>query len=349
MKSRPLCAIALLCAACGNEIYNTDTRPLPVCINEFMPDNGGALLDDGGHFNDWIELHNPGKAAVDLSGYTLTSDPQNPGQSPLPDGFKIPPYEWVVLWADGLPPTKSKPNHVRFWLPNDGGVLGLFAPDGRGDLITYGKVSTDFAVARHPDCCTGASCFGFDYHGTPGRSNIPTKTTPVTLLAPGGPFRYLDTNIPPPANWTRADYDDSAWKTGRAPLGYGDAHIITTVNGGADPANHYITTWFRTTFTATNPRALLNAKVTLLRDDGAAVYLNGVEIGRSNLPAGPLTPATLAPTGASGADETTYYDLPIPLDKLLDGKNTLAIEVHQAAANSSDLGMDCGVVGEKAE
>jgi hypothetical protein len=78
----------------------------------------------------------------------------------------------------------------------------------------------------------------------------------------------------------------------------------------------------------------------LKRDDGAAVSLNGVEVVRDNVPAGPLGPTGLAPAFASGAQESTWYEYPVPASLLVAGTNVVAAEVHQATANNGDSTFD---------
>ena len=73
-------------------------------------------------------------------------------------------------------------------------------------------------------------------------------------------------------------------------------------------------------------------------DDGAAVYLNGSPIVRANL-------STAAPfnTLASGLQEDledTWFTYVIDPALLVDGPNTIAVEVHQQALNSPDLSFD---------
>src|SRR5688572_11950216 len=41
-------------------------------ISEFMAANSSALADGDGRFSDWIEVHNAGPTAVNLSDYRLT-------------------------------------------------------------------------------------------------------------------------------------------------------------------------------------------------------------------------------------------------------------------------------------
>src|SRR4051794_10320164 len=44
-------------------------------ISEFMAANTRTLSDSDNQFSDWIELHNPTAAAVDVGGWYLTDDP----------------------------------------------------------------------------------------------------------------------------------------------------------------------------------------------------------------------------------------------------------------------------------
>lgn len=178
MITRLLPALALCATSCAGEIGvatppGAGFAPLPICINEFMPDNAGSIVDETGVPVDWIELANPGDQPIELAGYRLTDDGSNPDKSVLPRGLTLAPHGYLLLWADGRSATQAGPRHLSFWLPKDGGSLGLFAPDGRGSVINFDHIATDFAAARHPDCCNGPHCFSFDYHGTPGRSNNP--------------------------------------------------------------------------------------------------------------------------------------------------------------------------------
>ena len=76
--------------------------------------------------------------------------------------------------------------------------------------------------------------------------------------------------------------------------------------------------------------------VRLKRDDGAAVYVNGVEVVRDNLPAGTLTASTAASSFTSGTGETSWFEYTVPASLLTDGDNTIAVELHQATAANAD-------------
>jgi len=83
----------------------------------------------------------------------------------------------------------------------------------------------------------------------------------------------------------------------------------------------------------------------LLRDDGAVVYSNGVEVSRSNPPPGPITFTTLASTDGSGTAENTFATASLNPALLVNGPNLLAVEIHQSAPGSDDLSFDLELIG----
>src|SRR5690606_35780390 len=62
----------------------------PVIISEFLASNDDGLRDRDGDASDWIELHNPTGAAVDLAGWSLTDDADEPDKWAFPS-VAIPP------------------------------------------------------------------------------------------------------------------------------------------------------------------------------------------------------------------------------------------------------------------
>jgi hypothetical protein len=325
----------------------TGGQPLPteLCVNELMPQNVSTIADEKGAYGDWIELHNPTDSAIDLFGWSISDDASLPQKNPFPMGLSIPKKGFLLLWADEKVPLG--PKHLGFKLSSAGGVVGLYAPDGHGSVLSYGSTGADVAIERKPDCCMSDACVDKLPLGTPGESNLQIPQITIPLVPVGSSYHYVDTNQPPPAAWLTAGFDDSAFPSGPAPLGYGDPHIVTSVSYGADAANKPITTWFRASFNAQGAATFNAATLKLLRDDGALVFLNGVEIARSNLPAGAIDQNTLAPLGATGAEETTYFSFDVDPSLFLEGKNVLAVEVHQSSPSSSDLGFDAELTVKK--
>jgi len=163
---------------------------------------------------------------------------------------------------------------------------------------------------------------------------------PVTLLAAGSSWRYWDQGNAPASPWIQSNFDDSDWNVGPAILGYGGDRETTVVDFGTSSSRKHITTWFRRAFVVENPTQLTHLRIGLLRDDGAAVYLNGRELFRENLPSGTLTAQTLASSTVGGTDEITYFERDVDLTRLVAGTNLFAIEIHQSSATSSDIAFD---------
>ncbi len=166
----------------------------------------------------------------------------------------------------------------------------------------------------------------------------------------GATWKYLDNGTNQGTAWSGTAFDDSAWASGPAELGYGDGDEATLVDCGPnDPgctSANYITTYFRHTFDVPDSSLFSGLNLRLLRDDGAVVYLNGVEIWRTNMPAGSVTYTTLASSAVGGTDETTFYSPAALLaNTLVDGANVLAVEIHQSGAASSDISFDLELTG----
>jgi hypothetical protein len=157
------------------------------------------------------------------------------------------------------------------------------------------------------------------------------------LIAAGSSWKYLDNGSNQGSSWTAPSFNDGSWKSGNAELGYGDGGEATVVSYGPSPTNKYITTYFRKSFNLADKTGITALELSLIRDDGAVVYLNGTEIFRSNLPSGPIYYNTLAPTYIDGANESTFVVNNVSASALLNGNNVIAVEIHQNSVASSDI------------
>lgn len=50
----------------------------PVVISEFMSSNSVTIIDEDGEFSDWIEIRNISDNPVDIEGWGLTDNENNP-------------------------------------------------------------------------------------------------------------------------------------------------------------------------------------------------------------------------------------------------------------------------------
>src|SRR5438876_208125 len=131
----------------------------------------------------------------------------------------------------------------------------------------------------------GAGCFLLS-------SKAPAQS--VLVSATNEVWRYFDfgqdLGIAP---WRSLNFiEDYRWKWGMAEFGYGlspEGHpALTPVQYGLDPANKYITTYFRKIFVITNVLSISNLTLTLQSLNGGVVYLNYFEAYRNLMPPGPI-------------------------------------------------------------
>jgi hypothetical protein len=144
-------------------------------------------------------------------------------------------------------------------------------------------------------------------------------------------WSYLDGGQAP-AGWAEPGFDDGAWPVGAAELGFGDGDENTLLTPG------HVTYWARTHFTLDGP-VPPSLELHLKADDGAVVHLNGTEVLRDNLPAGPIDADTTALGWRSGDDEDFAVHA-IPSAALVPGDNVVAVEVHNVWSANNDLGFD---------
>lgn len=111
---------------------------------------------------------------------------------------------------------------------------------------------------------------------------------------------------------------------------------LTRTTAGTQTTTFY----FRRRFTVADPSSVSSLTAKLVRDDGAMVYLNGRLVFRSNMPEGDVTTGTLASEVVGDVNESAFFEQAIDPAVLVAGQNVLAVEVHQANANSSDVSFD---------
>ena len=170
------------------------------------------------------------------------------------------------------------------------------------------------------------------------------RAADTTLVPTGATWKYLDNGSDQGTAWRASGFNDSTWPSGAAQLGYGDGDEVTTVGFGPDANNKFITTYFRRAFSVTNAGAFNALTLRLMRDDGAVVYLNGVEVWRTNMPTGTVGFSTPASVAIAGADESTFVQMTLS-PSLVTGTNVLAVELHQSGGTSTDISFDLQLIG----
>ena len=206
----------------------------------------------------------------------------------------------------------------------DAGNVTTFAVTGLSASTTY------YARVRAYDAAANTSA----------SSNTASATTPASggstrVIAVGDVWRYFKGTTAPPAQWNAASFDASAWLSGPTGIGYGDGDDATVLS---DMQNNYWSVFARRTFVLGNPAGVTALNLVIDWDDGFVVYINGVEVARSNMPPGtPMHNSPAVPFHEVGSPQT--FDLTPFANALVAGTNVLAIEVHNDTITSSDLSL----------
>jgi len=141
-------------------------------INEIMASNSGVVQDPQGQYDDWIELYNDGRDAVDAGGMYLSDDPEMPTKWQIPTNAGaatvIAPRGYLLVWADNDGADTGL--HAGFKLNAGGDRVLLFDSDGTTliDSIDFDEQHVDVSFGRDPDAPDQWRFFGVP---TPGSDN----------------------------------------------------------------------------------------------------------------------------------------------------------------------------------
>ncbi len=156
-------------------------------ISEMMGLNTNAYADPQGEYIDWFELHNAGASAVNLSGYGVTNDPNNPAKWVFPD-VSVEAGGYLTVYASGLPAGDAQKKNqldLTFSISSTGEALYLFDPQGNFlNKLNAGAFLPDVSCGRGESGETA-----YYKTATPGGANgTPSNgitATPVFATAPG--------------------------------------------------------------------------------------------------------------------------------------------------------------------
>jgi len=169
------------------------------------------------------------------------------------------------------------------------------------------------------------------------------------FVVSGDEWKYLDDGSDQGTAWRAPSFDDSLWESGPSQLGYGEVDLDTTVNFidsdlVRSGTQKNATTYFRREVMIEKPLDFSNFVVRLRYDDGGIVYVNGVEVVRTdNLPSNPSFDTYASSRTPS---EDTYFDFIVPSSRFADGANSIAVEIHNQSSGSSDMRFDLFLRGE---
>ncbi|MEX2188133.1 MAG: SdiA-regulated domain-containing protein [Pirellulales bacterium] len=175
----------------------------------------------------------------------------------------------------------------------------------------------------------------------------------AALIQVNSVWKYRDDGLNQGVAWRERTFDDSTWSAGPAELGYGDVDERTTIRCGPSltcVTLNDATKYFRHEFSVSNPHRIEELTLGLQRDDGAAVYLNGVEIYRdaSLLPDAAYNHFANRLAAVNDPEEDFFVYVAVQVSLLRSSGNVLAVEVHQFSATDLDLSFNAQLIARYA-
>ncbi len=321
-------------------------RLLAVVINEFHYDSGSPL-----ELTEFVELHNTGAERVDLSGWRLDRGVDYT----FPTGASIAAGGYLVVAQSAEHfQTRFGFTPAGVWeagdkLSNEGETIELLDRAGtRVDAVTYqlgwpwptsGELGSSVELVN--------PLLDNDLAGS-WRSSGLTGAVPAgtVLVRQAGNWLYrkgITANPPtsatdPTRDWRQTAFETATdavpWPAGAAPIGYGDGDDATVLT---DMRNRYTSFYARANFTVggSAPEALL---LRMYVDDGAIVWINGIEVARFHTTAGQKNFNSTSGMGHEASWEEVR--LTNTGTYLVPGVNTIAVHVLNQSVSSSDLSFD---------
>ncbi|MDG1854047.1 MAG: lamin tail domain-containing protein [Verrucomicrobiales bacterium] len=313
--------------------------------------DGGIIFNEIPAYSEenfWVELVNPNSSEVNVGGMVLSVNADTEKEYSFPDQI-IGPGDFLVLDQEKIG-----------FRPENGEKLFLYSPSLESVLDAREQTGRLRGRAEQRN-----GSWLYPNKKTPGQKNIfnlnesiviseicynPPALPAIPPIAPtyeniplvpiNGNWKMNRSETGLPNDWANTNHAlGGEWETGSAPIGRETGTLpvpLTTAWSQADYSSRLTTYYFETNFLvpATVFASAEEILLTHMIDDGAVFYLNGTEIGRFNMPEGPINSQTIASPTVSNAKLET---LSISLGALRVGENRLSIETHQGSQSSSDI------------
>lgn len=268
---------------------------------------------------EFIELHNNGNSAVDLSGWQFTEGVAYT----FPSATSIPAGGYLVIGENPtVLLTKFGSSAFGPWegkLSNEGEKIEL--KDASGTLIDevdygigfpwpLGSRGTGSSMELiHPSLDND---LGGSWRAA-GQAAVCPGSGSVSIFIPqesvGWSFHKGTSSPADDANgkswWQHNDYiEDANWLSGTGSVGYGESFINTTVN---DMQGGYNSLFLRKSFTVADSSSISSLILRARFDDGIKVWINGVPVFNHFSPGSPASPSPETATATGNRPEADAH------------------------------------------
>lgn len=314
----------------------TAATALGVVINEVHYD-----ADPKTEAAEFIELHNAGDLAIDLSGWSIVGV----GDYLFPNGTSLDPGAYLVIAED------TETMQSKFGVTTSHQYPGSLSVEGDDlRLLDNGGAEVDRVDYKAgfpwPSAARGTGASMELIHpaldndlGASWRSSGTGPVGPeVTYLPAGSTWKYRKGSSEastPISAWRELSFsEDATWLSGGTPIGYGDGDDVTVLR---DMQNGYTTVYLRKSFTVPADQIPSRLLVRVYCDDGVIVWINGQEVGRVS-----VTGGDKAFNGTGTNHEAAWEEILVnnASNVLVGGSNIIALHALNAGARSSDFSID---------
>ena len=320
--------------------------PDVIVINEIHYDPA-----DAAERGEFIELYNPGSNSIDLSGWQF----EDGINYTFPAGSSLAAGGYLVIAQD--PSTIAGKYGVTAlgpWtgrLSGDGEKITLRNATGAlADEVSY-RVEFPWPIASggegnsmellHPALDNDL--------GSSWRASLPpgdlSQATLLPLASPSWSWRPGSTEASDPIpDWRKSSFlEDATWNPNSpSPIGYGNITGVTFNTSITGMADNYRCFFARNTFVISPGEIPPTLQIRTTADDGIIVWINGTEVERRRFVGEP----TVNDFGSNQGNEGSYDSITIDNAArfLVEGTNTIAVQLFNATLGSSDAGFDLEVI-----
>ncbi len=327
-----------------NEIfYNRPSRNAAAAgtTTEFLPATKAV---------EFIELHNPTAAAIDVSGWSLTGGVSwvFPAASSIPaGGFAVVAQNLADFQAQyGFAP------HGPWTGRLSGRSDDVRLRDAGGAVVDEVEYSSGFPW---PTASRGGgesaerinALVDPNLGGSWRASQFVAASNPVNLNSTWR-WRKGDTEASSPTGAWHDDgfTEDASWTDGQAPFGFGSLTGINTQLPDMRQTTNPLNAGYKCIFLRKNVNLTSVGGTYQLRlfvDDAAIVWVNGTQVANRNGPTGtPLIDSTISTSNSS----TTAVVVTVPGSAFRTGDNLIAVQAWNVLINNSDFKIDLELLSE---
>lgn len=324
-------------------VFTVVPAPATVVINEIHcdPDNNGTT--------EFIELFNPTSFPISLSGWKFTS-----GISyAFPSGASIAAGAYVVVAQD------SAAFLLEFGFAPSGQFSGKLSGDGElvelrdaansiVDQVDYRSefpwpVSAGEGGSMELVNPSLDNNLGGSWRGSASAAIVP-EVTFVSTAALGWKWRPGNTEASNPKSAWRASsfVEDGTWSGSvKAPIGYGVVDNLPLNTNIVGMQNNYRCIFARKQFTISPGAVPSMLKLRYTPDDGVFIWINGQLVAQRNI-VGTVTEPTISTGASNQSPEGLWYEVNLSNASLflVEGVNTVAVQLINYTLGSTDLGFD---------